>query len=68
MRLEEDAMEMDDLPKPKHEHVLGENLETISVDELTNRITALEREIARIRMEINKKQASKDAASAFFKS
>jgi uncharacterized small protein (DUF1192 family) len=61
-------MDMDELPKPKHEHVLGENLETISVDELKNRVAALEREITRIQGEITKKQASRDAASAFFKS
>jgi uncharacterized small protein (DUF1192 family) len=61
-------MDMDDLPKPKHVHVLGENLETISVDELKLRVAALEGEIARIQSEISKKQASRDAASAFFKS
>lgn len=61
-------MDMDDLPKPKHVHVLGENLETISVDELNLRVAALESEIARIHGEITKKQASRDAASAFFKS
>ena len=61
-------MDMDDLPKPKHEHVLGENLEAISVDELKLRVAALEQEIARIQAEISKKQASRDAASAFFKS
>jgi uncharacterized small protein (DUF1192 family) len=61
-------MDMDELPKPKHEHVLGENLEAISVDELKFRVAALEREISRIQAEISKKQASRDAASAFFKS
>jgi uncharacterized small protein (DUF1192 family) len=61
-------MDMDDLPKPKHEHVLGEKLDAISVDELKLRVAALEREITRIRGEIAKKQASKDAAAAFFKS
>jgi uncharacterized small protein (DUF1192 family) len=66
--MEDDVIDQDELPKPKHEHVLGENLEAISVDELKNRVTALEREITRIRSEIDKKQASKDAASAFFKS
>lgn len=61
-------MDMDDLPKPKHEHVLGEKLDSISVDELRLRVVALEREITRIHGEISKKQASKDAAAAFFKS
>jgi uncharacterized small protein (DUF1192 family) len=61
-------MDMDDLPKPKHEHVLGEKLDSISVDELCLRVAALEREITRIQAEIGKKQASRDAAAAFFKS
>ncbi len=62
------TIDMDDLPKPKHVHVLGENLEAISVDELKLRIAALEAEIARIQADIQKKQASRDAAAAFFKS
>jgi uncharacterized small protein (DUF1192 family) len=61
-------IDMDELPKPKHEHVLGENLEAISVDELKNRVSTLEREITRIQVEITKKQASRDAAQTFFKS
>ena len=61
-------IDMDELPKPKHVHVLGETLEAISVDELRLRVAALESEIARIQSEISKKQASRDAASAFFKS
>ena len=61
-------MDMDELPKPKHLHVLGENLEAISVDELRLRVAVLEAEITRIQGEITKKQASRDAAAAFFKS
>ena len=60
-------MEPDDLPRPKTVHVLGENLEAISVDELTLRVAALEQEIIRIQVEITRKRASRSAADAFFK-
>jgi uncharacterized small protein (DUF1192 family) len=61
-------MNLDDQPKPKHEHVLGENLEAISLDELNLRVQILTREIERIQVEILRKQASRTAADAFFKS
>jgi uncharacterized small protein (DUF1192 family) len=61
-------MDIDDIPKPKHEHVMGENLETISLDELRARVNLLQREITRIEAEIARKQVSKSAADAFFKS
>ena len=44
-------MDPDDLPRPKHVHVLGENLETISLEELQLRVGALEQEILRIQTE-----------------
>lgn len=61
-------MEPDDLPRPKHVHVLGENLETISLEELQLRVGALEQEILRIRSEMQRKRVSRSAADAFFKS
>ena len=61
-------MNLDDLPKPKHEHVLGENLEAISLDELHLRVKLLAQEIERIEAEITRKQAPRSAADAFFKS
>lgn len=61
-------MNLDDLPKPKHEHVLGENLEAISLDELNLRVKLLAQEIERINEEIFRKQKSRSAADAFFKS
>ena len=61
-------MNSEDLPKPKHEHVLGENLEAISLDELNLRVLVLQREIERIQAEILRKHASRTAADAFFKS
>jgi uncharacterized small protein (DUF1192 family) len=61
-------MNLEDLPKPKHDHVLGENLEAISLDELHVRIALLTQEIKRIEAEVTRKQASRSAADAFFKS
>lgn len=61
-------MELDDLPKKKPDLVIGENLDAISVAELEQRIQVLESEIARIRAEITRKQASRSAADAFFRS
>jgi len=42
-------------------------LDDLSVDELTDYIEALKGEIARTEREIEKKKASRDAASLFFK-
>lgn len=61
-------MNLEDPPKPKHEHVLGESLEAISLDELQLRIDVLSFEIQRIEQEIQRKQVSRAAADAFFKS
>jgi uncharacterized small protein (DUF1192 family) len=61
-------MELDNLPKPKHEHVIGENLDAISFDELGLRIALLQQEIQRIEAERTRKQASRLAADSFFKS
>ncbi len=54
--------------KPAAEIVIGQDLSAISVDELEERITALEAEIARIRAEIVSKQATRTSAENFFKS
>ncbi|MCA0433407.1 MAG: DUF1192 domain-containing protein [Proteobacteria bacterium] len=61
-------MDLEDLPRPKPTLTIGEPLDAISLEELKARIAALEEEIGRIRSEISKKQASKAAADAFFKS
>lgn len=58
----------DELPRPKKEITIGMPLDTLSVDELNELITAHEQEIERIKKERSKKQAKKDAAAAFFKS
>lgn len=61
-------MDAEDLPKPKALITVGEPLDSISIAELEQRVIAFEGEIARIRAEIARKQASKAAADAFFKS
>lgn len=61
----------DDLPTkqtgPLNE-VEREDLSTISADELGERVARLRAEIARTEQEITAKNASKEAAAAFFKS
>ena len=54
-------------PKPKPGAAIGENLETLSVAELEARILELEREIARVKAELERKRRHEDAASALFK-
>jgi uncharacterized small protein (DUF1192 family) len=61
------AMDLDDAPKKPANMVIGENLDAISVAELEHRIQALDSEIIRLRAEIAKKQASRNAADAFFR-
>ena len=58
----------EDRKKPASELVIGEDLATISVDELEERITLLEAEISRIKDEIVSKQATRASAENFFKS
>jgi uncharacterized small protein (DUF1192 family) len=65
---EDKDMDMeDDRPKAKPSVSIGEKLDSVSLDELQLRIQLLEVEIARVRAEIGRKQASKTAADAFFK-
>ena len=49
-------------------HELGQDLSTLSVSELDERIDLLEGEIERLKEARAKKEASRNAASAFFKS
>jgi uncharacterized small protein (DUF1192 family) len=57
----------DDRPKKKITHEIGQDLYLLSAEELTERIALLTAEIARLQEAVTKKRASKDAASAFFK-
>ena len=58
----------DEAPKPRLDLVIGEDLSSISVEELEERITTLEGEISRLRAEIVSKRSSMASAESFFKS
>lgn len=63
--------EMDPFGKPRKapvQHEIGQPLDTLSVDELTERIAILQAEIARLEETRSRKAASRQAADAFFKS
>ena len=63
-------MDLDDLMPPKRPSgtTIGENLETLSVAELEKRITDLEGEIARVKLELDRKRKHEAAARSLFKS
>ena len=61
-------MSFEDLPKKPAGVMLGETLDLLSVSELEQRVADLEAEIARVKAAIGAKQASKNAADAFFRS
>lgn len=48
-------------------HQVGQDLSMLSIDEIDERIEALEREIARLKEVRGAKENSRAAASAFFK-
>lgn len=54
-------------PKAVTGVTVGENLETLSVAELEQRIVVLKSEIDRVAGELSKKKAHEEAASALFK-
>ena len=56
----------DEVKKPKG-HEVGMPIDTMSVEELTDRIGMLEAEIARLKAAIELKQKSKSAAASVFK-
>jgi len=61
-------MSFEDLPKKPTGVMLGEALHLLSVSELEHRVSQLEAEIQRVKAAIQSKQASKNAADAFFRS
>ena len=63
-------MDLDDLLPPKKPGgaVIGENLATLSVAELEQRIKDLESEIERVRLELDRKRKHEAAARSLFKS
>ena len=62
------AIEDDDKPRRKITHDIGQDLSLLSVEDIEDRIGMLAAEIERLKMDAAKKQASKNAANAFFKS
>ncbi len=61
-------MDWDEItPRPVTGIVVGESLATLSVAELQARIKDLEREIERVKAELDVKQRHESAASAIFK-
>ena len=62
------AAEDDDRPRKKVSHEIGQDLSLLSVEELDERIALLGSEIERLKVALNKKRASRDAANQFFKS
>ena len=61
------AIEEDDRPKKKPVHEIGQDLALLSVEELNDRISLLNDEVARLRAALEKKRASRSAADQFFK-
>jgi uncharacterized small protein (DUF1192 family) len=61
------AIEEDDRPKKKLAHEIGQDLALLSVEELSERISLLNDEIARLQAALAKKRASRSAADQFFK-
>jgi uncharacterized small protein (DUF1192 family) len=57
----------DDRPKKKIAHEIGQDLTLLSAGELTERITLLKEEIARLEADMARKRATKSAADTFFK-
>ena len=54
--------------KPKTNAAVGDNLTTLSVAELEARIAEFEREIERVKTELEAKRKHEQAAAALFKS
>ncbi|CAM5209424.1 hypothetical protein ARD30_04200 [Bosea thiooxidans] len=57
----------DDRPKPKSVHEIGQDLSTLSLAEIDERIAVLKAEIERLAEARARKDASRSAADAFFR-
>ncbi len=60
-------MDDEDAKKAIADYIVGEDLDALSIEELHERITAYEGEIARLRQMIDEKQRVKTDAAAFFR-
>ena len=58
---------MNDRPKKKIVHEIGQDLTLLSVKELDERVALLNEEIARLEADKTRKQASRSVADQFFK-
>jgi uncharacterized small protein (DUF1192 family) len=67
LQLGRSIMDVDEVRILPKTIAVGDNLESLGLNELAARVLSLEEEILRIKAEIAKKQASKQAADAFFK-
>jgi len=57
----------DDRPKKKAVHTIGEDLSTLSLADLAERVTWLRDEIARIEAAVQDKSASRNTAQSIFR-
>ncbi len=57
----------DDLPRPKRTITVGDKLDQLSLEELDERVEALEAEVVRVKAESVAKRALVSAAAALFK-
>jgi uncharacterized small protein (DUF1192 family) len=57
----------DDRPKPRSVHEIGQDLSTLSLGDIDERVAALKAEIERLMAARAKKDASRSAADAFFR-
>jgi uncharacterized small protein (DUF1192 family) len=61
------ALDEDNRPKRKPVHEIGQDLALLSIEELSDRISLLNDEMARLQAALEKKRASRDAADQFFR-
>jgi uncharacterized small protein (DUF1192 family) len=57
----------DDRPKRKPVHEIGQDLSSLSIEELAIRLALLQDEVARLQTALERKRASRSAADQFFK-
>ena len=57
----------EEVVRPKKAHEIGEDISTLSVEELKERVAVLHAEIERLEAAIRAKQATKTAADTFFR-
>lgn len=61
------AIDDEDRPRRKFGHEIGQDLSLLSVEDLGERIVLLSAEVERLKIEMTKKRASREAANNVFK-